>query len=107
MKVVEYEYVEINNISCIFFKMAAKMAAKNLNQMYFSSSFRYTDKQSVNSHEVKVLEYEYVEINNISCIFFKMAAKMAAENLNLIYFSSPFRYTDKQSVNSHEVKIVE
>ena len=29
MKVVEYEYVGINNISCIFFKMAAKMAAKN------------------------------------------------------------------------------
>ena len=29
MKVVEYEYVEINNISCIFSKMTAKMAAKN------------------------------------------------------------------------------
>ena len=29
MEVVEYEYVEINNISCIFSKMAAKMAAEN------------------------------------------------------------------------------
>ena len=29
MKVVEYEYVKINNISCIFSKMAAKMAAEN------------------------------------------------------------------------------
>ena len=29
MKVVAYEYVGINNISCIFSKMAAKMAAEN------------------------------------------------------------------------------
>ena len=29
MKVVEHEYVKINNISCIFSKMAAKMAAEN------------------------------------------------------------------------------
>ena len=29
---------------------------------------------------IKVVEYEYVKINNISGIFFKMAAKMAAEN---------------------------
>ena len=29
---------------------------------------------------MKVAEYEYVGINNISCIFSKMAAKMAAEN---------------------------
>ena len=29
MKVVEYEYVGINNISCIFSKMAAKMAVEN------------------------------------------------------------------------------
>ena len=48
--------------------------------MYFSSPFRYTDKQSVNSYEVKVVEYENVEIDNNSDIFFKMAAKMAAEN---------------------------
>ena len=60
--------------------MAAKMAAENLNPMYFSSPFRYTDKQSVNSHEVKVVEYENVEINNNSDIFSKTAAKMAAEN---------------------------
>ena len=29
---------------------------------------------------MKVDEYEYVGINNISCIFSKMAVKMAAEN---------------------------
>ena len=29
---------------------------------------------------MKVLEYEHVEINNISCKFSKMAARMAAEN---------------------------
>ena len=29
MKVVEYEYVGINSISCIFSKMAAKMTAEN------------------------------------------------------------------------------
>ena len=42
-----------------------------------------------------VVEYEYVKINNISCIFSKMAAKMAAENYNLMYLSSPFTYRDK------------
>ena len=104
MKVVEYEYVKINNISYIFSKMAAKMAAENLNLMYFSSPFRYTDKQSVNSHEVKIVEYENVEINNNSDIFSKMAAKMAAENLNLMYLSSAFRYKDDFSVYSYKVK---
>ena len=29
MKIVEYEYLGINNIRCIFFKMAAKMVAEN------------------------------------------------------------------------------
>ena len=80
------------------------MAAKNWNLMYFSSPFRYTDKQSVNSHEVKVVEYENVEINNNSDIFSKMAAKMAAENLNLMYLSSAFRYKDDFSVYSYKVK---
>ena len=41
------------------------------------------------------MEYEYAEINNISCIFPKMAVKMAAENPNLIYLNSPFKYRDK------------
>ena len=35
-----------------------------------------------------VEEYEYVEMNNISCISSKMAAKMVAENENLMYLSS-------------------
>ena len=95
MKVVEYEYVKIDNISCIFFKMAAKMAAENYNLMYLSSPFEYRYKRSVDSYKVKVVEYEYVKINNISCIFSKMAAKMAAENYNLMYFSSHFEYKDK------------
>ena len=45
----------------------------------------------VDLYEIKIVEYEYVEINNISCIFSKMAAKMAAENLNLMYLSSAFQ----------------
>ena len=86
--------------------MVAKMAAENLNLMYFSSPFRYTPihRQSVNSHEVKIVEYENVEINNNSDIFSKMAAKMAAENLNLMYLSSAFRYKDDFSVYSYKVK---
>ena len=80
MKVVEYEYVKIIKIGCMFSKMAAKMVAENYNLMYLSSPFEYTDKQSVDSYKVKVVEYDYVGINNISCIFSKMAAKMAAKN---------------------------
>ena len=33
-----------------------------------------------------------------------MAAKMAAENLNLMYLCSDFRYKDKWNVHSYEVK---
>ena len=95
MKVVAYEYVEINNISCIFSKMAAKMAAKMLNLMYLSSSFNYRNKWSVVSYEVKVLEYEYVGNNNNTCKFFKMAVKMAAKNLNVMYLSCPSTYEEK------------
>ena len=78
-----------------FSKMAANMAAEIPNRMYLSSPFKYRHKWSVDSYEVKVVEYEYVKINNISCIFSKMAAKMAAENYNLMYLSSPFEYRDK------------
>ena len=75
--------------------MAAKMAAENLNLMYLCSAFRYKDKWSVHSYEVKDVEFKYVEINNNSCIFIKMAAKMVVENLNLMYLSSAFRYKDE------------
>ena len=75
--------------------MAANMAAEIPNRMYLSYPFEYRDKWSVDSYKVKVVEYEYVKINNISCIFSKMAAKMAAENYNLMYLSSPFKYRDK------------
>ena len=75
--------------------MALNMAAEIQNLMYLSSPFKYRDKYSVDSYKVKVVEYEYVEINNISCIFSKMAAKMAAENYNLMYLSSFFKYRDK------------
>ena len=37
------------------------------------------------SNEVKDVELKYVEINNNKCIITKMAAKMAAKNLNLMY----------------------
>ena len=107
IKDVEIKYVENNNNSCIFSKMAAKMAAENLNLMYLSSAFRYNDEWSVDSYEIKDVEIKYVKNNNNSCIFSKMAAKMAAENLNLIYLSSAFRYNDEWSVDSYEIKDVE
>ena len=78
------------------------MAAENVNLMYFSSPLRCTDKQNINSPKVKVVEYENVGINNNSDIFSKMAAKMAAENLNLMYLSSPVRYKDNASVCSYK-----
>ena len=94
MKDVEFKYVEINNNSCIFFKMAAKMAVKNLNLMYLRSAFRYKDKWSVYSYEVKDVQFKYEEINNNNCIISKIEAKMAAKNLILVYLSSAFRYKD-------------
>ena len=74
--------------------MVAKMPAGNLD-LYLSSAFRYRDKWSVDSYEVNDVEFRFVEINNNSCIFFKMAAKMEAENMNLMYLSSAFRYKHK------------
>ena len=35
----------------------------------------------VDSYKMKVTEYEYVEINNISCIFSKMVAKTGRRKL--------------------------
>ena len=87
--------------------MAAKMAAEILDLMYLSSAFRYNDKRSVDSYEMKDVEIKYVENNNNSCIFSKMAAKMAAENLNLMYLSSAFRYKNEWSVDSYEIKDIE
>ena len=75
--------------------MAAKMAAEILDLMYLSSAFRYNDKWRVESYEIKNVEIKYVENNNNSCIFSKMAAKMAAENLNLMYLSFALRYKDE------------
>ena len=72
--------------------MAAKRAAEILDLMYLSSAFRYKDEWNVDSYEIKDVEIEYVESDNNSCIFSKMAAEMAAENLNLMYLSSAFRY---------------
>ena len=75
--------------------MAAKMAAEILDLMYLSSASRYNDEGSVDSYEIKDVEIKYVENNNNSCIFFKMAAKMAAENLILMYLSSALRYKNE------------
>ena len=71
--------------------MAAKMAATNLILMYLNFAFRYKDKWSGYSYEVKDVELKYVEINNKRCIISKIAAKMATENLILVYLSSAFR----------------
>ena len=65
-----------------FPKMAANMTAEIPNQIYLSSPFKYRYQQSVDLYKVKVVEYEYVKINNIGCVFSQMAAKMAAENYN-------------------------
>ena len=88
IKNVEIKFVENKNNSCIFSKMAAKMAAENLNLMYLSSAFRYKNEWSVDSYEIKNVEIKYVENNNNSCIFSKMAAKMAVENFKMMYLSS-------------------
>ena len=71
--------------------MAANMAAEILNRMYLSSAFRYKDKWSVHSYEVKDVEFKYEEINYKNCTISKMAAKMTAKNLILMFLSSAFR----------------
>ena len=88
IKDVEFKYyVEKSNKSCIFSKIAAKMAAENSNLMYLSCALRYEDKWSVDSYEIKGVELKYVENNNNKCIFSRMAAKMASENLKQMYLS--------------------
>ena len=106
-KNVEIKYVENNNSSCIFSNMAAKMAAENLNLMYLSSAFRYKNEWIVDSYEIKDVEIKYVENNNNSCIFSKMAARMAAENLNLMYLSLLSDIKTKWSVDSYKIKHAE
>ena len=71
--------------------MAAIMAVEILHRMYLSSGFRYEDKWNVDLYKVKDVEFKYVEMHNNNCIIFKMAAKMAAENLNIMYlcFETP------------------
>ena len=56
--------------------------------MYLSSASRYKDEWSIDSYEIKDVEIKYVENNNNSCIFSKMAAKMAAVNFKQMYLSS-------------------
>ena len=83
------------------------MAAEILDLMYLSSAFRYKDEWSVDSYEIKDVEIKHIENNNNSCILSKMAAKMAAENLNLMSLSSAFKYKNEWSVDSYEMKDVE
>ena len=73
--------------------MAAKMTVEILDLMYLSSAFRYNDEWSVDSYEIKDVDIKYVENNNNSCIFSKMAAKMTAENFKMMYLSSSSIYT--------------
>ena len=54
------------------------MAAENLNLMYLSSAFRYKDKESLDSYEIKDEEFKSVKINNNIFLFSKMAVKMEA-----------------------------
>ena len=49
----------------------------------------------VDSYGIKDVEFKYGRKNYNSWIFPKMAAKMATENLNLMYRSSAFRCKDK------------
>ena len=48
-------------------------------------------------------ERSIIQNSNNSWLFSKMVAKMAAENMNLIYISSASRYKDRWSVQSYEV----
>ena len=87
--------------------MAAKMAATNLILTYLCSAIRYKGKESVHAVIVWTVRrgdqlFEAQE-QQLSCIFSKMAAKMAAENMNLMYLSSAFRYKDRWRVQSYEV----
>ena len=75
--------------------MAAKMAAEILYLMYLSSAFRYKNEWSVDSYKIKNIEIKYVKNNNNSCIFSKMAAKMAAENFEMMYISSSCIHKNK------------
>ena len=81
--------------------MAANMAAEILIRMYLSSPFRYKKKWSADSYKVKDVELKYVDIKNNRCMISKMATKMAATNLILMYLSFAFRYKDKWSVYSY------
>ena len=55
MKVVEYKFVKINNNSCIFSKMAAKMAPEFESDISLSE----TKINGVYLYEVKDVELEY------------------------------------------------
>ena len=92
---MEIKYVENNNISCIFSKMAAKMAAENLNLMYISSAFEYKDEWSVDWYEIKNVDIKYVENNKNSC-------NMAAKYQNLMYLCSAIRCKEEWSVHLRE-----
>ena len=46
--------------------MAAKMAAENLNLLYLSCAFRYKNKWSVDSYEIKDVEFKYVETTTVA-----------------------------------------
>ena len=59
--------------------MKAKMAAKNLKQMYFSSSVIHKNNGCVQSYYAKDVVSKYVEMRNNNCIISKMAANMAAK----------------------------
>ena len=87
-------------------KMAAKMAAENSIQSYLCSAIWYECKQSVQKYELWDVEVKYSKVNNTSCITSKIATKMAAKNLNLMYLNSAFRYKYKcPSRQSEERKV--
>ena len=53
------------------------------------------NKRFKQSCYAKEIVSNYVEIHNKNCIISKMAAKMAAEYLNLVYFCSAIRCREK------------
>ena len=76
--------------------------AANLFLTYLCSAIRYNGEESVHVWTVR-REIDYLKLKNSNCIFSKMAAKMVAGNMNLMYLTSAFRYKDRWRVQSYEV----
>ena len=70
----------LNSLHAYSFNCFYRFSKNNL-----CPAFRSKDKWSVQSYEVKDVQFNYEDINNKNCIISKMATKMAPKNLNLMY----------------------